>query len=186
MALRTYIPTSSVTGIRAQLRGTLSQRGKDRFGFRRVGNQSSREQTDGEETADGMDPAWSTSSPADTNPGTRRRVGEHFSPLVSGFLPSRSSRESGVTPGNLPLSNIIDPTRKKCSGPQMDVLTQATHPRILLARSSSLNETVLAECGLFSQSACATIAVRHKSSAGRLLRDPHMPRCRQVGLSTVS
>jgi hypothetical protein len=42
---------------------------KDRFGFRRVGDQSNRKQTDGEETTDGMESAWSTSSPADTNPG---------------------------------------------------------------------------------------------------------------------
>src|SRR5271167_2123096 len=91
-------------GIRAQLRGTLSQWGKDRFRFRRVGNQSSREQTDGEETTDGMEPAWSTSSPADTNSGARRRVGEYLPALVSGFPPSRAGQESGVTPRNLPLS----------------------------------------------------------------------------------
>src|SRR5271157_4943778 len=93
-------------GIRAQLWGTLSQRGKDRFRFRRVGNQSSREQTDGEEATDGMEPAWSTSSPADTNSGARRRVGEYLPALVSGFPPSRAGQESGVTPRNLPLSYV--------------------------------------------------------------------------------
>src|SRR5208337_4044597 len=90
---------------RAQLRGTLSQRGKDRFRFRRVGNQSSREQTDGEETTDGMEPAGSTSSPANTNWGARRRVGEYLPALVSGFPSSRAGQESGVIPRNLPLSN---------------------------------------------------------------------------------
>ena len=87
-------------GVRTELRGTLSQRGKDRFRFRRVGDQSSREQTageDGEETTDGVEPAWSTSSPADTNPGARRRVGEHLPALVSGFPPSKTSQESGMT-----------------------------------------------------------------------------------------
>jgi len=85
--------------------GPLSQRGKDRFRFRRVGDQSSREQTDGEdggETTDGVEPAWSTSSPADTNPGARRRVGEHLPALVSGFPPSKTSQESGVTPREPP------------------------------------------------------------------------------------
>jgi hypothetical protein len=53
---------------------------------------------DGEETTDGVEPAWSTSSPADTNPGARRRVGEHLPALVSGFPPSKTSQESGVTP----------------------------------------------------------------------------------------
>src|SRR5271157_6091939 len=91
-------------GIRAQLRGTLSQRGKDRFRFRRVGHQSSREQADGEETTDGMEPAGSTSPPADTNSGARRRVGEYLPALVSGFPSSRAGQESGVTPRNLPLS----------------------------------------------------------------------------------
>jgi hypothetical protein len=52
---------------------------------------------DGEETTDGVEPAWSTSSPADTNPGARRRVGEHLPALVSGFPPSRAGQESGVT-----------------------------------------------------------------------------------------
>ena len=52
--------------------GHTPQRGKDRFRFRRVGDQSGREQTDGEETTGGMEPAWSTSSPADANPGARR------------------------------------------------------------------------------------------------------------------
>src|SRR5208337_2329855 len=89
---------------RAQLRGTLSQRGKDRFRFRRVGNQSSREQADGEETTDGMESAGSTSPPADTNQSARRGMGEHLPTLVSGFPPSMASQESGLIPRNLPLS----------------------------------------------------------------------------------
>jgi hypothetical protein len=91
-------------GVRAELRGALSQRGKDRFRFRRVGDQSSRKQADGEETTDGVEPAWSTSPPANKNPRARPGVGEHLPALVSGFPPSSASQESGLTPENLPLS----------------------------------------------------------------------------------
>src|SRR5208282_3893875 len=91
-------------GVRAELRGTLSQRGKDRFRFRRVGDQSSREQANSEETTDGMEPARSASPPADKNPRARRGVGEHLPVLVSVFPPSSASQESGLTPENLPLS----------------------------------------------------------------------------------
>src|SRR5271166_4791508 len=94
------------SGIRAELRGALSQRGKDRFRFRRVGDKSSREQANGEETTDGMEPAWSTPPPADKNPRARRGVGEHLPALVSVFPPSSASQESGLTPENLPLSEI--------------------------------------------------------------------------------
>jgi hypothetical protein len=94
-------------GVRAELRGALSQRGKDRFRFRRVGDQSSGEQADGEETTDGVEPAWSTSSPADKNPRARRGVGEHLPALVSRFPPSSASQESGLTPENLPLSYLF-------------------------------------------------------------------------------
>src|SRR6202007_1880017 len=87
-----------------ELRGALSQRGKDRFRFRRVGDQSSREQANGEETTDGMEPAWSASPSVDKNPRTRRGVGEHLPALVSGLPPSSASQESGLTPENLPLS----------------------------------------------------------------------------------
>ena len=85
--------------------GTLSQRGKDRFRFRRVGNQSSREQTDGEETTDGMEPAWSTSSPADTNSGADEEWENTFRRWYPDFRPQGQAEESGVTPRNLPLSN---------------------------------------------------------------------------------
>jgi len=74
-------------GVRAELRGTLSQWGKDRFGVCRVGDQSSGEQTDGEKAADGLEPAWGASAIADTNPSARRRMGEHLPALVSGFPP---------------------------------------------------------------------------------------------------
>jgi hypothetical protein len=47
---------------------------------------------------------WSTSPPADKNPGARRGVGEHLPALVSGFPPSSASQEGGLTPRNLPLS----------------------------------------------------------------------------------
>ena len=100
--LHTYVERNP--GVRTELRGALSQRGKDRFRFRRVGDQSSSEQANGEETTDGMEPAWSTSPPADTNSCARRRVGEHLPALASGFSPSRAGQESGVTPRNLPLS----------------------------------------------------------------------------------
>ena len=78
---------------------------KDRFRFRRVGDQSSGEQADGGKTTDGMEPAWSTSPPADKNPRTRRGVGEHLPALVSVFPSSSASQENGLTPENLPLSN---------------------------------------------------------------------------------
>jgi hypothetical protein len=71
-------------------------------GFRRVGDQSSREQADGEETTDGVEPAWSTSPPANKNPRARRGVGEHLPALVSGFPPSSASQESGLTPRESP------------------------------------------------------------------------------------
>jgi hypothetical protein len=58
-----------------------------------------------EKTTDGMEPAWSTSPPADKNPRTRRGVGEYLPALVSVFPPSSASQESGLTPENLPLSN---------------------------------------------------------------------------------
>jgi hypothetical protein len=86
--------------------GERYRNGEDRFRFRRVGDQSSREQADGEKTTDGMEPAWSTSPPADKNPRTRRGMGEHLPALVSGFPPSRASQESGLTPQNLPLSTL--------------------------------------------------------------------------------
>src|ERR1700681_2425799 len=69
-----------------------------------VGDQSSSEQANGEETTDGMEPAWSASPPADKNPRTRRGVGEHLPALVSGLPLSIASQESGLTPENLPLS----------------------------------------------------------------------------------
>jgi hypothetical protein len=52
-----------------------------------------REQTDGEETTDGMEPAGSTSSPADTNSGARRRVGEYLPALASGFPPQGQAKK---------------------------------------------------------------------------------------------
>jgi hypothetical protein len=58
-------------GVRTELRERYHC-GKDRFRFRRVGDQSSSEQANGEETTDGMEPAWSASPPADKNPRTRR------------------------------------------------------------------------------------------------------------------
>src|SRR5271166_3092402 len=94
-----------------ELWGALSQRGKDRFRFRRVDDQSSSEQANGEETTDGMEPAWSTSPPTDKNPRARRGVGEHLPALVSVFPPSSASQESGLTPENLPLSIGSHPRR---------------------------------------------------------------------------
>src|SRR4051794_5180203 len=70
-----------------------------------VASASAMNQTDGEEATDGLEPAWRASAPADTDPGARRRMGEHLPALVSGFPPSRAaSQESGLTPRNLPLS----------------------------------------------------------------------------------
>jgi len=69
-------------------------------GFVESAIKSNRKQTDGEETTDGVESAWSTSSPAGYEPG----VGEHLPALVSGFPPSRTGQESGVIPRNLPLS----------------------------------------------------------------------------------
>lgn len=106
------------------------QRGEDRFGFCRVGDQSSGEQTDGEAATNAVEPARSASTFADPDPGARSRVGEYLPPLVS-KVPAHCrscDQESGMIPRNLPLSKTPEHFRQRSLNGAANELLRSSPP----------------------------------------------------------
>src|SRR5262244_3330600 len=96
----------------SELWRTLSKRRADQHGFCRVGCESGSKQADGQEAADAVESAGSSSTVAGSNSGAKWRVGGNLPCLVS-RLPATSAECCCLPPRNLTLSKISDTTMKK-------------------------------------------------------------------------
>src|SRR5262249_8019576 len=85
---------------------TLSKWRTDQHGFCRVGRESGCKQADGQETADAMESAGSSSPIAGSNPSAEWGVGGNLPCLVS-RLPATSAECCCLTPRNLTLSCFV-------------------------------------------------------------------------------